>query len=133
MKIERVILASDALIIKDGKILLVKRKWPPFKGGWGPPGGQMDHDERIEQTCIREAWEETGFRVKIKKLVGIYSDPQRDPRGRVVSVAFACGITGGEMKLTRETTDIRWFSKADVRKMKLTFDHKKMIKDAGFI
>jgi 8-oxo-dGTP diphosphatase len=129
-KITRV--AADAVIIKNGKVLLVKRKWPPYKDFWCVPGGKMEYGERFEQTCIREVFEETGLHVKIKELIWVYSDPKRDPRSHWVSTAFLCSVTGGKLKLTRETKDIRWFSPAEVRKMKLAFDHKKMIKDSGF-
>lgn len=130
-KITRV--AADAIIIKNGKVLLEVRRWPPYKDFWCVPGGKMDYGETFEHTCTREVWEETGLRVKVKKLIGVYSNLKRDPRSHWVSAAFLCSVKGGRLKLTRETKDVRWFSPAEVRKLKLAFDHRKMLKDAGFI
>jgi len=120
-------LAADAVIIKNKKILLIKRGREPFKGMWALPGGLLEENETIEQCAKREAKEETSLNVKPEKLIGVYSDTSRDPR-KVVSVAFICGIESGEEKAGDDASDTEWF---DIEKIpELAADHNKIIKDA---
>ncbi|RLI30286.1 NUDIX hydrolase, partial [Candidatus Bathyarchaeota archaeon] len=82
-------IAVDVVIVrKDGSIVLIKRKNEPFKDHWAIPGGFVEYGERVEEAAIREAKEETGLEIRIKKLVGVYSDPNRDPRGHVISITY---------------------------------------------
>jgi 8-oxo-dGTP diphosphatase len=90
-------LTVDAVIVKNKKILLIKRKQEPYRGQYALPGGFVEYGETVEAALQREVLEETGLVVKIKSLVDVYSDPDRDPRGHVVSVAFAADIVGGTL------------------------------------
>ena len=85
--------AADSVILKENQVLLIKRGHEPFKDMWALPGGFIEDLESAEEACIREAKEETGLDVKIKKMVGVYSDPERDPR-KVISIVFLCGYAG---------------------------------------
>jgi 8-oxo-dGTP diphosphatase len=86
---ETPLLATDCVIRDDdGRIVLVRRQNDPFKDGYALPGGFVDLGETVEAACRREVLEETGLSVGALKLVGVYSDPRRDPRGHSVSVAF---------------------------------------------
>lgn len=85
-------LTTDALIVINGKIVLVKRKYPPL--GWALPGGFVEVGERVENACIREAEEETGLKITDLQLLGVYSDPKRDPRFHTVSVVFVAFANG---------------------------------------
>ncbi len=76
----------------DRPIVLIERRNPP--PGWALPGGFMDEGETIEQAAVREAFEETGLEVELDTLLGIYSRPDRDPRGQTVSVVFVARATG---------------------------------------
>jgi ADP-ribose pyrophosphatase YjhB (NUDIX family) len=89
-------IASDTVLIEKGKILLIKRGNEPFKDMWALPGGRLENNETTEECAIREMKEETGLQVKIIKLIGVYSDPKRDPRG-IVSVAYLVKRKGTEM------------------------------------
>lgn len=81
------------LLDRPGRpIVLIERKWPPK--GHALPGGFMDLGETVEQTACREAREETGLDVRLTRLLGVYSDPARDPRGHTVSVVFVGTATG---------------------------------------
>jgi 8-oxo-dGTP diphosphatase len=123
---------TDALILtEDGKIVLVKRKGEPFNGFYEIPGGFVEYGETVEAACVREAFEETGLKVEIVRLLGVYSDPKRDPRGHTAGVAYICRRVGGSMRGSDETEDVRTFSKDEIRKLKLAFDHAKILKDAG--
>ena len=81
-------LAADGIILENGKILLIKRRNEPFKDKWALPGGFVEYGEKVEDAAVREVFEETGLKTKIMDLVGIYSDPNRDPRGHIVSAVF---------------------------------------------
>lgn len=120
-------IAVDGILIKDGKILLIKRKNEPFKGRWALPGGFVEYGEKVEDAVIREFGEEVGIRAKIKKLVGVYSDPNRDPRGHVISIVFL--LEGeGEPKAGDDAEDAKFFDLNNLPP--LAFDHEKIIKDA---
>ncbi|GFO80751.1 MAG: hypothetical protein A49_03780 [Methyloceanibacter sp.] len=71
-----------------GRVLLIRRRHEPFKGGYALPGGFVEIGETVEEACRRELREETGVCARDLRLVGVYSDPSRDPRGHTVSVAF---------------------------------------------
>lgn len=117
----------DGVIIKNGKILLIKRKNEPFKGKWALPGGFVEYGEKVEDAVLREIKEETGLNAKIKNLLGVYSDPNRDPRGHTISIVFI--LEGeGEAKASDDASDVKFF---DLNKLPpLAFDHEKIIKDA---
>ena len=121
-------LTVDAIIPYKGGIVLIKRKNEPFKGYYALPGGIVEYGERVEDAVIREVMEETGLECRIKKLVGVYSDPERDPRGHFVSICFLMEVVGGEMKASSDAEDIKIFKLKELPK--LAFDHEKMIKDA---
>ncbi|MHA1730134.1 MAG: NUDIX domain-containing protein [Promethearchaeota archaeon] len=92
-------LTIDGLIMFDsGEIALIQRGNEPFKDQLVLPGGFVEYGERVEDALVREMKEETNLDVKPKRIVGIYSDPKRDPRGHVVSIAYECEILGGEFQ-----------------------------------
>jgi 8-oxo-dGTP diphosphatase len=121
-------LTVDAIIPYQGRIVLIKRKNEPFRDHYALPGGIVEYGERVEDALVREVKEETGLEVKIHKLVGVYSDPDRDPRGHFVSVCFIAIPTGGELKASSDAKEVRLFEIDDLPK--LAFDHGKMIEDA---
>ena len=118
--------ACDGIIIKENKILLIKRGFEPFKGFWAIPGGRIEDHENTEECLKREMKEETNLEVEPISLVGIYSDPNRDPRGVIVAT-YLCKIIRGELKAGDDAADISWFSLDALPK--LASDHDKMIKD----
>jgi 8-oxo-dGTP diphosphatase len=128
MNILKVVLAADIIIeYDDNSIVLIKRANEPFKDMWALPGGIMDDGETIEQAAVREAKEETGLDVQLTHLVGVYSKPGRDPRGRTVTVNYAAKVTGGILKANDDAKEV--LRTKDYAKMKLAFDHNEMIED----
>ena len=120
-------IAVDVVIVrKDGSIVLIKRKNEPFKDHWAIPGGFVEYGERVEEAAIREAKEETGLEIRIKKLVGVYSDPNRDPRGHVISIAYLAEETGGTLKAATDAKEVSAFREIPKN---LAFDHEKILKD----
>lgn len=120
-------LAADAIILIKGRIVLVKRAYPPFKGRFALPGGFVEHGERTEEAAVREAFEETGLRTRVKRLVGVYSAPGRDPRGHVVSSVYELKVTGGRLRTSDESKEVRTFPLK--RTPRLAFDHSRIVKD----
>lgn len=117
----------DGVILTDGKILLVKRKNSPFKNKWALPGGFVEYGETTETAILREIFEETGLKTKIRNLSGVYSDPDRDPRGHTVSVVYAMEKIEGELKYGDDAIDVKFFDLGDLPC--LAFDHYKIIKE----
>src|SRR4051812_3054373 len=79
----------DVVIPSEQGVVLVRRGSEPFEGRWALPGGFVEGGETVRQAAVREAAEETGLTVEVSRLVGVYSEPDRDPRGHNVSVAFS--------------------------------------------
>ncbi|MFH0860308.1 MAG: NUDIX hydrolase [Candidatus Altiarchaeota archaeon] len=121
-------LMVDGVVVEDDKILLIRRGNQPFKGMWALPGGFVEYGERVEDAVVREVYEETSIKVKVRELLGVYSDPGRDPRGHSVSIVFLCERLSGEPAGGDDAAECRMF---DVEKLpELAFDHWKIVSDA---
>jgi len=130
------LVAVDAVIrFKKSMIVLIMRKNPPFRGEFALPGGFVDVGESVENACIREAYEETNIHVNIIKLIGVYSNPDRDPRGHVISVAFLCEpLTDSEEPIAKDDAEaLRIVDITDISSLELAFDHMDIINESGFI
>ena len=122
-------LAVDAIILYDKKIVLIKRKNPPYENYYALPGGFVEKAETVEQALIREAKEETGLDIEVLKLVGVYSDPERDPRGRVVSLCYLTKAkANGKLAPASDAGETKLFDISELPE--LAFDHEKMIVDS---
>lgn len=129
MKPKTPLLTADCVVFdRAGRLLLVKRKNPPFKGKYALPGGFVEIGETIEAAALRELQEETGIEGKIVTLIGVYSDPKRDPRGHTVSSAFlvrpkTTRVVGGDDAASAAFVEA-W------QDLKLAFDHNRIVADA---
>ncbi len=121
------LLTVDALIIFEGKLVLIRRKNPPFEGQFALPGGFVEVGEMVETAAAREAKEETGLDINIVKLLGVYSDPSRDPRGHTVSICFLAKGKG-KLKAGSDAKDTGLFSLNEIPE--LAFDHNKIVDEA---
>jgi 8-oxo-dGTP diphosphatase len=127
MKLITPLLTVDTVIIHMGKIVLIRRNNPPFQGHFALPGGFVEVGETVEAAAIREAKEETGLDVRLLKLLGVYSDPLRDPRGHTVSVCFLAEGSGN-LQAGSDAKDTGLFGIDEIPK--LAFDHNKIIEDS---
>lgn len=122
-------LTVDLVILYKDGIVLIKRRNEPYKGYWALPGGFVEYGERVEDAAVREAKEETGLKIELLDLIGIYSDPNRDPRGHTVTIAFLAKGRG-TLKGGDDASEARVFSLSEIKNLKLAFDHRKIIEDA---
>src|SRR5262245_41319799 len=124
------LLTADCVVF-DGKsrVLLVRRKHPPFKGRYALPGGFVDIGETVEDACRRELAEETGLVAGRLRLVGIYSDPGRDPRGHTCSAVFLARVARAKPMAGDDAAAAEWV--ADWRTADLAFDHARILADAS--
>lgn len=127
-----------AVVIFDGsreKILLTRRS---DNGKWCLPGGRMEAGESAAETAERETLEETGLKVTVTKLVGIYTSPDwvityANTPGQflqLVAMCFEAKIVGGELGLSNETSEFGWFTPEETKTMDLVDHHPQRIADA---
>ena len=128
----RASVTADAVLFaeKDGQtyVLLIQRGNDPYKGYWAFPGGFLNMDETVARCAERELEEETGIRLTGMQLVGIYSDVERDPRGRVITAAYTAMTTMPEAVAADDAAAARWWPLSALPQ--LAFDHDKILADA---
>ncbi|AFZ35864.1 NUDIX hydrolase [Stanieria cyanosphaera PCC 7437] len=115
-------------VLSDGRIVLVKRQ---DTGQWGLPGGMVDWGEDIPNSVYRELEEETGLNlVKMKRLVGVYSAPDRDPRIHSISILIEAEAKGQlEVRDKLEISEVKAFLPEDLPLGNLSHDHDRQLKD----
>ena len=127
----RPMLTADCVVLRNGEVLLIRRGNEPYRGCWALPGGFMEMDETIEHCAARELQEETGLQVAEHdlRLVGIYSTPGRDPRGRTVTAAYAMHLSDNrQAHAGDDAAEARWWPLTALPP--LAFDHAEIITDA---
>ena len=107
----------------DLQVLLVERKYSPFEGMWAIPGGFVDIDEALEEAALRELEEETGIRDVYLEQLSTFGEPDRDPRGRTITVAYFALVPAHAVQphAGDDATEARWWSVYDLPP--LAFDH----------
>jgi len=123
-------LTTDCVIFDSGgSVLLICRGHPPYAGSYALPGGFVEIGETVEEACRREALEETGIKVDVLRLVGVYSDPARDPRGHTISVAYVTILPFAVTpKAGSDAAGAEWVD--DWRSVDIAFDHAQILSDA---
>ncbi|HRZ19132.1 MAG TPA: NUDIX hydrolase [Methanofastidiosum sp.] len=120
-------LAVDIIIFFNDKLVLIRRGREPFKDFFAMPGGFVEYGESVEDAALRESKEETGLDIHGLSLLGVYSEPNRDPRGHTVSVVFY-GKGSGIPKAGDDAKEIFLFELNSIPN-NLSFDHNKIIND----
>jgi 8-oxo-dGTP diphosphatase len=129
-------IAVDAIVFgyskQDGvSILLIQRKYEPYKNGWAIPGGFVLADEALETAVKRELLEETGIKVNYLEQLYTFGEPNRDPRQRVIAVAYFGMVKTGmyqELKASTDAANAKWFNIKQLPT--LAFDHKQILQVA---
>ena len=121
----------DLIVRKGNHILLEIRGHEPFAGVHAFPGGHMDYGETVEQTALRELKEETSIEAKIVGILGVYSDPNRDPRGQRVTTVFIADWLNGNPVGADDAESAEWVNEAELRNpsLRLAFDQSLMLRD----
>lgn len=123
----------DTIIDNDSQVLLVKRVKEPFKGKMVIPGGFMIIGETAEEAAIREVKEEASLDIHVEHILGVYSNPSRDPRGHIMSTVFIGQISSDSAHKNPEAgdgvTSIKWMNVKAIENEDLGFDHKQILKD----
>ncbi|TVP41133.1 NUDIX domain-containing protein [Candidatus Nitrosocosmicus arcticus] len=123
----------DTIIEKDSQVLLIERKKDPFKEELVFPGGFINEGERVEDAAVREVKEETSLDIELDHILGVYSDPTRDPRGHMMSTVFIGKISDKSDKKEPMAGDdaaaIKWVDLETVEDESFGFDHKKILMD----
>ena len=112
---------------RRGRVLLVQRARPPFEGRWGLPGGFCEWKETTEHCCARETLEETGLRVRVGELLGVYSKPDRDPRGHNVTVLYRATPLSGRARGGDDAADAKWYTPKELLRVRFAFDHRAIV------
>lgn len=119
----------DLIVKVDGGLLFIKRKHAPFKGQWAFPGGYLEcGKESLEEAGVRELYEETSLKANPNdlELLGVYSNPKRDPRGHVIAHAYVVKKFSGKMKANDDAAEVKVFKE---KPESLAFDHSKIYDD----
>jgi 8-oxo-dGTP diphosphatase len=128
--------AVDAIVFgyskSDGvSVLLIQRKYPPFKNSWAIPGGFVLTNESLEEAVKRELVEETGIEVNYLEQLYTFGDPARDPRQRIISVAYVALVKSSQYRQLKASTDAenaQWFGITELPE--LAFDHHQILQAA---
>ena len=113
---------------EDWKVLLIKRKNEPFKDRWAFPGGLLNPEETADTGALRELEEETGVKNATIEQLHTYTNPHRDPRERVITIAYVAIIKMQDVKANDDAKEANWFSINNLPP--LAFDHEEILKDA---
>ena len=121
---DRPYVGVGAVIVQDGQVLIVKRKYDPLAGQWSLPGGGVELGETLEDSIVREMLEETGLEIEVGPVIEVFDRITRDDEGKVryhfVLVDYLCWPVGGELQASSDVADARFVDPADLPQYKLT-------------
>lgn len=120
-------LTVDALVEREGQVLLIRRGRPPYEGRWALPGGFVEVGEKSVDAVLRELKEETGLRGSAPRLFGLYEDPGRDPRGHTSAAVYTVSCPVGEPRGGDDAAEARFHSLDSLPS--LAFDHDQILSD----
>jgi ADP-ribose pyrophosphatase YjhB (NUDIX family) len=123
---ENPLVGVGAVIVGDGRVLLIQRGQAPLLGEWSLPGGVLECGESLREAAVREAREETGLDVEVGEMLGVYERVIRSEDGRVryhyVLIDFLCHVAGGELKAASDAAEVGWFTREQLPALKLAYD-----------
>jgi len=121
-------LAVDGILYRDETVVLIRRAGRTFHGSWALPGGRVEENELVESALRREMLEEVGVGVEPQGILGVYSAPERDPRGHTISVVFICDYQG-KLAAGSDAATCQAFSLEEALTLPLAFDHHQILAD----
>jgi ADP-ribose pyrophosphatase YjhB (NUDIX family) len=131
---DRPIVGVGAVVVHEGRALVVRRAKEPLKGEWSIPGGAVELGETLREAAAREALEETGLVVEAGEVLEVFDSILRDPAGRTqyhyVLVDFLCGPLGGELCAASDVSDARWITEDELPDLHLTETAQRVIRKA---
>ena len=131
---DRPYVGVGAVIVQDGKVLIVKRKYDPLAGQWSLPGGGVELGETLEDSIVREMLEETGLEIEVGPVIEVFDRITRDSSGQVryhfVLVDYLCWPVGGELQASSDVEDARFVEPADLPRYNLTLKANQVIERA---
>lgn len=125
------LIGIGAIIVEQGRVLLIKRGKAPLLGAWSIPGGMLELGETIRQGAEREALEETGLRVRAIELLGVFERIVPDEENRTmyhyVLIDFLCERISGDLHASGDAADARWFTRSELDQLTLPEDTKNVL------
>lgn len=123
---ESPLVGVGAVIVAEGRALLIRRGQAPLLGEWSLPGGVLECGEALRDAAVREALEETGLVVEVGDMLGVYERVIRADDGRVryhyVLIDFLCRAVGGDLKAGSDAAEVGWFRREELPSLKLAYD-----------
>jgi mutator protein MutT len=131
---DRPIVGVGAIVVDEGRALVVRRGKEPLKGHWSIPGGAVELGETLREAAAREAREETGLMVEAGEVLEVLDSIYRDPEGRTqfhyVLVDFICRRLGGELCAASDVSEVRWITLEDLPELQMTQTAERVIRKA---
>ena len=134
---DRPVVGIGAVVIRDGKVLLIRRGVAPGRGLWAVPGGSLELGETLQQGAEREILEETGITIRAREPIYAFDFFERDPDGRIrfhfVIVDLAADYIRGDVKGADDALEARWLAPGDLDHLPVSKNTLKLLQTAGFI
>ncbi len=128
---DRPLVGVGAVIVRDGRVVIVQRSTEPLKGQWSIPGGALEVGETLRQCAAREALEETGLQVEAGEVLDVLDSIYRDAEGRTqyhyVLIDFLCRPVGGELRVGSDAAQARWVTREELEQFQITETARKVI------
>ncbi len=129
----RPLVGAGAVVHRGRKVLLLKRRFPPNAGLWAIPGGLVELGETAQAAATREVKEETGFEVKVERLIDVGMDLHYDRERRVeyhfVLVDYLARVVGGKLQMSEESSECRWFTEEESLALEMNEGTRKVVSD----